>query len=168
MEQLFFDGISGAITEPLSPEARRHAKIFYEEIRLRRSDVKKIAEHTQHPEADIEKIKEYLFVDVHELADGTRRFDPNFEIAMSWQRLADDPRHIQEHDRILISHELLEMKLVANGMTQEDAHSRASGIYDYGKASNDFYNGLRNKGNGRPGKTDITQCADKDDWDIQK
>jgi len=36
-------GISGAISDPLSPEAQEHAELFYEEIRHRFDDVEKIA-----------------------------------------------------------------------------------------------------------------------------
>lgn len=45
---LFFisGGISGAITEPDSDRAKKHAELFYEEIRKRKYDCEQIALNT--------------------------------------------------------------------------------------------------------------------------
>ena len=87
-------GIAGAITDPLSPRALAHAKMYYEEIRSIHSDVQKIAENTGFTKHQIMLVRNYLFVDEHELEDGIRRFDESFEIAESWRRLAFDPKNI--------------------------------------------------------------------------
>lgn len=39
-------GISGAVSDPLSPEAQEHAILYYEEIRHRTDDIIKISKYT--------------------------------------------------------------------------------------------------------------------------
>lgn len=129
--------ICGAITEPLSDRAQKHADMYYEEIRKRTSDVQAIARNTDYTVAQIAKIKNYLFYEQHDLEDGYKRFDPSFEIATSWQRLIDNK--ILPHDLTLLQHELMELDLVANGMSQDNAHNFAEHKYNYGKESNDYY-----------------------------
>ena len=87
--------------------------MYYKEIRSFSTDVKKIAENLGKEESDIVKIKAYLFED-ESLFDPDlktyRRFDPDCAIAQSWQRLMTG-KDIKQHDRTLIEHELLEMKI---------------------------------------------------------
>lgn len=135
-------GVSGAITNPESKEAEKHAKMYYEEIRHMTTDVKRISENTNFTESQIMLVKNYLFVAEHELFGGFRRFDPCFEIAESWRRLAFDKDNIQAHDIILIKHELKEMGLVAQGVSQEAAHEIASHEYDYAAGYKAFYKQL--------------------------
>jgi hypothetical protein len=88
-------------------------------------------------------VKNYLFLDVHELADGIRRFDVSFEIAESWRRLAFDPKNIKNHDLTLLNHELLELRLVSDGIPQDEAHLIASKKYNYSRESYEFYQSLQ-------------------------
>lgn len=64
---LFFisGGISGAITDPDSDKAKKHAELFYEEIRKRTYDCEQIALNTGYDVALIKQIKNYLFYDCH-------------------------------------------------------------------------------------------------------
>ena len=138
--------ITGGITEPLSPKAMKHAKLFYEEIRKNRSDVKKISKNTGFTYEQILLVKNYLFIDVHKLGDDDeieQRFDASFEIAESWRRLAFDPDNIQHHDLTLLEHELMEMRLVNEGLTQHEAHLIASRKYNYALECFDFYEKMR-------------------------
>lgn len=132
-------GISGAITDIYSDEALRHAELYYEEIRHMTTDVEKIAENTSFTESQILLVKDYLFVSKHEIFGGFRCFDPCFEIAESWRRLAFDKKNIKPHDITLINHELTEMTLVAKGLSQEDAHRQASAKYNYSLEKNEYY-----------------------------
>ena len=50
-------GISGAIADPLSPEALEHAILYYEEIRHRTEDIGKIAKFTGYTPEQILKVK---------------------------------------------------------------------------------------------------------------
>lgn len=132
--------ISGAITDPISHRALTHAKLYYDEIRKNHSDVERIANNTGFPKDQIMLIKNYLFMDVHELEDGIHRFDFSFEIAESWRRLAFDPNHIQKHDLTLLNHELMEMRLVVNeGLSQDEAHVITSQKYNYSEESSEYY-----------------------------
>lgn len=105
---------SGArITDIFSEEAQEFAEMYYEEIRSFSTDAAKIAEHLHKNEQDIQKIKAYLFEDKSFFDPNSgeyKRFDPNCAIAQSWQRLMIG-KNIKPHDRTLIEHELLEMKI---------------------------------------------------------
>jgi hypothetical protein len=137
-------GISGAISDPLSPKAMAHAKTYYEEIRHRNDDIAKIAKNTGYSIDQISLIKNYLFISEHQLSDGFRRFDPSFEIAETWQRLSDMPENIQEHDKLLIPHELKEIKIINEmGISQIEAHVMANEDFNYGLESNKFYEKLQ-------------------------
>ena len=105
---LFFisGGISGAITEPDSDRAKKHAELFYEEIRKRKYDCEQIALNTGYDVESIKQIKNYLFYDNHNLADNEyKQFDPSFYIAQSWNRLSSKNKNdIDSHDLLLIKH----------------------------------------------------------------
>ena len=136
-------GISGAITDPFSKRADAHAKLFYEEIRNNHSDVEKIAKNTGLPLEDILHVKNFLFIDVHLLDNGKiKRFDESFPIAESWRRLAFEPKMIQKHDITLLYHEIYERKLMAQGISQKEAHKKASNKYNYTKEVVEFYEKL--------------------------
>ena len=139
-------GISGAITDPYSFEAQTHAQMYYEEIRHRTDDIEKIAKNTGFTPDQVRLVKKYLFFDEHLLLGKIKRFDENFHIAESWQRLADMPEYIQQHDKLLIPHELKEMSLICNGFSQDEAHKLASEEFNYMKESADFYEGLEIEG----------------------
>lgn len=141
--EIIAGGISGAISDPLSKRATIHAKMYYEEIRKNHADVKRIAANTGFTSDQIMLIKNYLFFDLHELYDGVRRFDVSFEIAESWRRLAFDPKNIKPHDITLLNHKLMELKLVSEGVSQDEAHIITSRKYNYSKESFDYYQSLQ-------------------------
>ena len=145
---LFFisGGISGAITDPDSDKAKKHAELFYEEIRKRTYDCEQIALNTGYDVALIKQIKNYLFYDCHLLENNEiKRFDPNFYIAQSWNRLSSKNKNvIDSHDLFLIKHELYESQLLQSGkLNQHDAHIQASKIFDYTFESDLYYEHLR-------------------------
>ena len=82
MNNFITGGISGAITDPYSDDAIRHAEMYYEEIRKNHSDVAKIAHNTSLNYDQVLLIKQYLFFNVHDLEGGIRRFDASFEIKL--------------------------------------------------------------------------------------
>lgn len=134
----FSGGISGAITDVDSPRARKYAESEYGSIRKRKVDVKRIAKNTGYSEKQIEEIKNYLFIDKHNLGDGeTRRFDPSFEIAQSWNRLMRG--NAEKHDLTLIKHEIYEKQLISKGLSQDEAHKITSIKYNYRKESAEYY-----------------------------
>lgn len=138
--------VSGGITDPLSRQASKHAEIYYNEIRSMTTDIHRIAANTGYSIHQIRTVKNYAFMDEHELADGTSRFAPCFEIAQSWQRLMSHNKNdIQPHDLLLIKHELYESTLVSQGHDQDTAHRMASEKYDYATASDNYYRSLMEK-----------------------
>lgn len=142
MDNFISGGISGAITDPLSNDAIKHAEMYYEEIRKNHADVSRIAENTTLSYDQVLLIKQYLFFNVHDLDGEIKRFDPCFEIAQSWQRLAFDPEHIKQHDLTLLSHELMEIELVNQGLPQHDAHIKTSEKFPYSKECREYYRQL--------------------------
>lgn len=163
-------GISGAISDPLSKEAQEHAEVYYEEIRHRVDDIIKIANYTGYTPDQILKVKNYLFVETHILSTGVKRFDPSFEIAETWQRLADMQDYVQPHDKLLIPHELMEIELITKGMNQTAAHNKTCLQYNYPKESDIFYRKLQQEKHARIGKGDIISGGithkQRDDWDL--
>lgn len=135
---------SGAITDTESKRARRYAKKEYESIRKRKVDVGRIAKNTGYSKEAIQKIKNYLFIDKHDLGyKGIERFDPNFEIAQSRNRLMNG--NIKKHDLTLLKHEIYERKLISNGLSQEEAHKETCKIYNYQKEAEEYYDLLKKR-----------------------
>jgi hypothetical protein len=128
-------GASGAI--PVSDEKRRsaHARRFYEEVRKRSTDVAAIARNTGWDAAIIEKIKRHIFFAVHDLGyDEPVRFDPDYNMAVSWQRLTGGT-DIQEEDFLLLEHEYLELSIMeSEGLKYHEAHIKASERFNYAAA----------------------------------
>lgn len=129
---VFVTVASGAIPRTDLDRMDEHAKRYYEEIRKRKSDVVAIAQNTGFSVEDIDKIKRHVFFNAYALdGKGARRFDPSYDMAVSWQRLIDG-KNIQEMDIVMLHHELLEHKI----MTEQDmpyhlAHKQANKQYNY-------------------------------------
>ena len=141
------DTISGAVSGAIDPDSERgleHAERFYEEIRHRKDDVPAISKNTGISEKDIQKIKNYIFLDVHSLSDGYMRFYANADMADSWQRLISN--RARDVDIIMLKHELLEMRYVNAGVSQSQAHDKANELYNYGAAIEKIKRSNRNNG----------------------
>lgn len=126
------------ITDSESPRAVAHAERYYGLVRSMKTDVAKIAKTTGFTEETVQEIKNYLFIEEHDLGEkSVRRFDADFMIAESWQRLiAGTPK---QHDLTLLRHEVMERKLVKQGHTQDQAHILASRKFNYAKEAYEFY-----------------------------
>lgn len=140
--------ITGArIIDPDSTEGIKFAKMYYDEIRSFSTDAKKIAKNLGKEEPDIKKIKAYLFEDKSLYDPDTksyRRFDPDCAIAQSWQRLMNG-KDIKKHDRTLIEHELLEMRIKKENPSIEhlEAHRLAASKFNYPKEAGEHYGNLK-------------------------
>lgn len=138
---------SGArIINTYSKEAEEFAEMYYKEIRSFSTDTEKIAKNLGKSEDDIRKIKAYLFEDnslYDPDSDTWRRFDPDCAIAQSWQRLMVG-KDIKPHDRTMIEHELLEMRIKKDNpsITHYEAHEMATEKYDYRKEAAEYYGNL--------------------------
>lgn len=124
--------------------AKRHAEMYYESVRHKTNDVNRISQNTGIPVEEIQRIKNYLFMDEHDLEEnGKRRFYPDFSIAQSWQRL-ESGKDIQPHDLTLLRHEVEERRLmIEEGMTQSEAHTEACKKYNYPREAEAYYDSLK-------------------------
>ena len=128
-------GAGGAIARSDYNRMEKHAERYYEAIRRRKSesDVEAIARNTGFSVEDVRKIRRHVFMDVHDLGDrGIQRFDPSFDMAVSWQNLADG-KNIREMDIVMLHHELEELKLMAQGLDYDTAHETVQKVYNYQK-----------------------------------
>lgn len=137
--------ISGALNDANDPwrERRdRHAEQYYQELRQRdvSREAERISNNTEFSEDEIADVFEHLFMASHELHDGYHTFDPDYDIAQSWQRL-NSGKGIQPHDILLIRHELYEKELMDSGMSYEEAHELAEERYNYKKGLDEFLKG---------------------------
>ncbi len=81
------EAVAGAL-DPESERADKHAARYYGLVRSMTTDVPKIAKNTGIPEDDVRYVKDYIFMDKHDLGgENLERFDPSFYMAESWQRL---------------------------------------------------------------------------------
>ena len=127
-------GISGALSND-DPRAEAHAKRFYEEMRHRKDDIVKIANNTGYKKEQIIAIKNYLFYDKHNLKKGYDRFDEDYWITQSWQRLMEG-KNILECDLMLLKHEQEEIRIKKENpnLTHDEAHDLANEKYNYKKS----------------------------------
>ena len=130
--------VSGALNQ-YSEAAKKHAKQYYEAVRHMTTDCKRIAENTGYSEDEIKSIKDFIFMEKHDLGGKeSEYFAPNFAMAQSWQRLIDGA-NIQPHDLTLIKHEIMEKELMKNGYSQHEAHIITSKKYNYKEEAGQYY-----------------------------
>ena len=123
----------GAINSQ-SERASLHAERYYGLVRSMRNDVASIAKNTGIKESNIQRVKNHLFIEMHDLGgEKPQRFYPDYEIAQSWQRLVSG-KGIQKHDIILLKHEYSESRYMEKGYSQQEAHDRANRRYNYREA----------------------------------
>lgn len=116
-----------------SKRADKHAVQYYESVRHMKTDTKRIAENTGWSVEDVQKVKEHVFFNTHDLGEKIDRFDPSYFIAQSWQRLIQGKDEIREEDIVLLNHELMERRFEEQGMTYGQAHAEAQKFFNYSK-----------------------------------
>ena len=100
--------ISGGlnVSQIYSVEAESKAFRMYSYIKNNlKMDVYNIAINTGYSVEQIRILKDYLFINSHQLISGYEPFHPNYEIGQSWLRLCGHTKNmnIQPHDLLLIS-----------------------------------------------------------------
>mgnify|MGYP003304312703 CR=1 FL=1 len=78
----------------------------------------------------------HVFELEHLFEDGSiRKFAPDYDMAQSWIRLREG-KNIQEHDMILLNHELAEANIMGKGtdIAYDSVHSEVEKKYNYSKA----------------------------------
>lgn len=129
--------VSGAL-DPYSDQADNHAAQYYESVRKMKTDVARIAKNTGYSEEFIQSIKNYVFLEKHDLGGKIDYFDPSYMMAQSWQRLIDG-KNIQPHDLTLLKHEEMERDLMAQGYSQDEAHRITSKTYNYTEEARSYH-----------------------------
>lgn len=133
---------TGALTDKNDPNGLKrfaHAVSYYEQLRKRDVDniASKIALRTDLTKKEARQAFEHLFVEEHELHGGIKRFDPDYDIAQSTQRILGSSEML-EHDKLLFPHEYLESKYMNRGFDQSRAHELANYDYNYEQALDDW------------------------------
>lgn len=130
---------SGAL-HPDSIAAIKHAEVYYKSIRHRDTDIFYISRNTEFSYEQVSMIKGHIFYNKHDLSNGFERFAPDYRMSESWRRLSlKNGRGIQEHDIIMLKHELLELQYMSNGDCYSEAHDKACLKYNYQDACKKYY-----------------------------
>lgn len=135
--------ISGAYDDKNDPYGEKrdaHAERYYTALRnsKKSSVVEAIANNTGVDKTIVSHVYDHLLVNEYELDGGIKRFDSDYNIAQSLQRLRSG-KDIQEHDLILLQHEAMEYDLMHNeGMKYDEAHAKTNETYDYASALKKF------------------------------
>jgi SPP1 gp7 family putative phage head morphogenesis protein len=132
---------SGAVSgarNPLGKKAKEHANRYYGLVRSMKTDVAKISKATGISEEDVQSVKNFIFLDKHDLGGKELEyFEPDYMMAESWQRLVEGKP--EKHDITLLKHEIMEKRLMEEGLSQEEAHLRTSQKYNYSKEAGEYY-----------------------------
>ena len=129
-------GAKGAYNRHNDPDGTKreaHADRYYESVRngKKKPVVDSISKNANISAEYVSKMFDHLFVNEYDLDKGHVRFDTDYDIAESIQRLREG-KNIQEHDLILVYHEAMEYDLMnKEGLGYEEAHERANGAFDY-------------------------------------
>lgn len=132
---------SGAVynykNDPDGSKRQKIAEDLYSQTRNRNSEyeVKAVAQNSGMSEVDVKKIYDHIYVNKHLFKDGTiHLFDPDYEMAQSWQRLRNNT-NIQPHDITLLKHELAEYNVMGESLdiAYEPVHNEVVKTYNYQK-----------------------------------
>ncbi|WP_051542002.1 hypothetical protein [Clostridium lundense] len=106
------------------------AEEMYDSFREISDDVEKIANNIGWDIKDINQIKEHVFLDEVLKDSGMGRLDPDYEMAMAWERLCKG--EFYDNDILLLKHELYESTYYRmNKCTQRQAHDVTTEIFDW-------------------------------------
>ena len=132
---------SGAVysykNDPDGSKRQGIAEKLYEQTRNRNSmyEVRAIAKNSGMSESDIKKVYDHIYTNKHLFKNGTiHLFDPDYEMAQSWQRLRNN-NNIQPHDITLLKHELTEYNIMGESIDieYEPVHNEVTKKYNYQK-----------------------------------
>lgn len=129
---------SGALNNTNDPDRSKrdaHAEREYTRIINNGKDVfvDKIAANTGLRKKLIAGVYDHVFINKHLLINGEGRFDPDFDMALSFQRLKEG--NYKPVDIVLLRHEYLERAVEKRyKLTYEQAHNYAIKHFDYPRA----------------------------------
>lgn len=106
-----------------------YAAAAYRDI-SRQNDIEAVAKSANKTIEEAKQVKRHIFFEKHQLEDGYRLLDPDYDMAVAWKRLAAGKS--EERDIILFEHELLESQLEKTyNLTLREAHERAQKVFNW-------------------------------------
>lgn len=145
LEAIFKYGHESGAKRRTLEEKDELANRIYESARNRKSDVKRVAKHSGMKRSDVRKVYNHMFINEYDLMTGHKRFDPDIDMAESWQRLFLG-KNIQEHDIIMLKHELMEWDLMnKQNYSYSEAHKKTNETWNYEKALDKYLDGIEGK-----------------------
>ena len=115
----------------------QHAIRYYDAVRSRdrTEEITKVTNHSGVSRDVVEDAYQHIFYDIHLNEDDELvRFAPDYDMAVSWQRLSNN-NNIQEMDIVMLYHESTEKHLMDNGMPYLEAHRMTEEKFGYDYAS---------------------------------
>lgn len=140
--------VSGALysdEEGNHDRMERHAIRYYDAVRSRdrTEEITKVTNNSGVSRDVVEDAYQHIFYDLHLNDDDELvRFAPDYDMAVSWQRLSNN-ENIQEMDIVMLYHEATEKHLMDNGMPYLEAYRMTEEKYGYDYAS--MVKALRNR-----------------------
>ena len=127
------------LTDEKSTEKDKKAAAKYEEF-SRYDDSNIISKNTGFSRKDIQTIRSHIFYKKHKLEKGYDRFDPDYDMAVAWQRLKEG--NYLPRDITLLNHELLESQIEKEyNLSATEAHEITQKTYNWIKQLMDETNG---------------------------
>ncbi len=137
--------VRGALNDKNDPDMRKrdaHAKAYYEGVRKRdpEAEIAAIVKSSGVDEDTVRTARDHVFMLKHDLEKGYAYFDPDYDIAQSWQRLTSGVG-VLPHDITLIRHEAYEAALMSEGVPYSEAHDATQLVYNYAKELKEWIRG---------------------------
>lgn len=134
------DGALNSRNDPKGERRKAHAERYYKSVlnRDKELEVKTIARNANFKEEEIKTVYEHVFENTHKYRyQDEGKFIPSYDMSLSWSRLrAGNP---EEHDIIMLHHELEEAKIMRSGdVFYEDAHAEVNKKWNYSKALKEY------------------------------
>ena len=132
--------VSGALysdEEGNHDRMEKHAIRYYDAVRSRdrTEEITKVTNNSGVSRDVVEDAYQHIFYDIHLNEDDELvRFAPDYDMAVSWQRLSNND-NIQEMDIVMLYHESTEKHLMDNGMPYLEAHCMTEEKFGYDYAS---------------------------------
>lgn len=82
---------------------------------------------------EVERFYNHLFKEKHDLEKGYTYFDGDYDMAQSVDRIYYGKETIKKHDIVMIKHEVMESKLMEQGMIFQEAHDKTNETFNYTK-----------------------------------
>lgn len=130
--------LSGALNDKNDPNGdrrRKHGDVEYTRIMKNGKSVfvDKISKNTDFSKRFVGEVYDHVFENTHILVNGEKRFDSDYDMALSFRRLMDSTYN--QADIILLRHEHLERAIEKRyNTTYQEAHDLTTTKYDYDKA----------------------------------